>query len=61
MFPLAGRLELGQPSFAPPPELTQLGALVDVQVIVTGLPELTVVGEADKAAETTGHLSTTEA
>jgi hypothetical protein len=52
---------LGQPSFAPPPELTQLGALVDVQVIVTGLPELTVVGEADKAAETTGHLSTTEA
>jgi hypothetical protein len=46
---------LAQPSFAPPPKPIQLVALVDVQVIMTGLPGLSVVGEAVTVAETTGQ------
>jgi len=46
---------LAQPSFAPPPKPVQPVALVDVQVIMTGLPGLSVVGEAVTVAETTGQ------
>jgi hypothetical protein len=61
MLPLVGRLELAQPSFAPPPEATQLVALVEVQLTVVAPPGLSVVGEAVRVAETTGHVTTTEA
>ena len=60
-LPLLRRLALAQPSFVPPPEATQLVALVEVQVIVVALPGLSVVGEAVTAAESTGHVTTTEA
>ena len=60
-LPLLRRLALAQPSFVPPPEATQLVALVDVQVIVVTPPGLSVVGEDVTAAETTGHVTTTEA
>ena len=51
---------MAQPSFAPPPRPIQLVALVDVQVIVTGLPGLSVVGEAVTVAETTGQSPSPE-
>lgn len=60
-LPLVGRLELPQPSFAPPPEATQLVALLELQATVVALPGLSVVGEAVRVVETTGQVTMTEA
>src|SRR5262249_16200644 len=59
-LPVAACFELAQPSLVLPPNPTQLVALVEVQVIVTGLPVLRLVGDAVTAAVTTGQTPTPE-